>query len=158
MNRLVFLAVTCFLVLTCQALAQESQLDRRLGLDHPGEEHPRLSINGTEVLQTENWIDTFLVELRVMKNLENGTAVGLKLGSDFSDEIETSLGIKKMIQTNFYAYGDFGYAFDAKEGVIGELGLGTYFLEHQRLGLHFGFKYYFGPDLASVPIGFSINF
>ena len=139
---MIFLVLGCLLILCNPALAQ----------------HPKLSILGTWVYETEGWDVTRLLELQSMKNLENGDGVGIKIGTDFEHEIEISAALRSMIKSDFFGYFDFGYALDRNEGFICEVGLGKYFMEHQRLGFHVGMKYYADPDFFRMPIGFSINF
>lgn len=122
------------------------------------EGHPVLSIGGTEVIMTDRWVDTFLVEMRVFKNLNQGLAVGAKVGSDFHDESEFGIALRKTLVDTLYTYGDLGYSeMDADEGEFAEVGLGTYFWKNNILGINGGFKHYFSPSETAFTVGFTMN-
>lgn len=120
-------------------------------------EHPTISFGGTELLQTENWIDDFVMDVRLFKSLNNGFAVGGKVALDFIDIVEAGVSFRKTIKSTLHAYGDGGYSFNHMDGGFGEIGIGTYFLRDNLLAISLGVKHYFGPGKTYMAIGFSIN-
>lgn len=128
----------------------------RWGSPRP-EGHPFLSIGGTEVITTDRWVDTFLIELRAFLNLDQGLALGPKVGSDFYNETEVGLALRKTLVDTFHAYGDLGYSFEDREGMFGEIGLGSYFWKNNVLSIHLGLKHYFGPSDTAITVGFALN-
>jgi hypothetical protein len=72
-------------------------------------DHPIISIGFTELLQTENLLDDYAVDLRLFKNLDHGFAVGGKIASDFDEMFEAGASVRKTLWKTLYAYGDGGY-------------------------------------------------
>ncbi len=132
-------------------------IESRWGTPGP-EGHPVLSFGVTEVVLSDRWSDTFLLELRGFKNLDNGLAIGGKVASNFDDEAELGLSFRKTLIDTFHGYGDLGYSdMDIDDGAFAELGVGAYFWRNNVMGINGGVKHYFGPSDTAFTVGFTIN-
>ncbi|TAJ14333.1 hypothetical protein DMA11_05620 [Marinilabiliaceae bacterium JC017] len=145
MNRNVFLLIISLVMFLNIAKSQEKN-------------HSTFSLGFTEEIRTDNWIDDYSLDLRVFKNLDNGFAIGGKVGTDFIDKVDFGLALRKTIVKTLFVYGDGGYTLWDEDGFFGEAGIGTYFLKDNRLGITLGAKHYFEPALTSMAVGFIINF
>lgn len=121
-------------------------------------DHPKFSLGFTDLIQADNWIDDFVVDIRLLKNLDNGFAVGGKAAVGFEEIFEAGVSMRKTLVSTLYVYGDGGYSFSNMDGAFLEAGLGTYFLKSKALGIHLGYKNYFGPNKPFMSAGFSANF
>lgn len=121
-------------------------------------DHPIISLGGTELLQTEELFDDYVIDLRIFKNLNYGFAIGGKVASDFYEISEAGVSARKMLVKKLYAYGDGGYSFSKHEGGFGEVGIGAYFLKTNFLAIHLGYKYYGGTSKSYMAAGFTMNF
>jgi len=141
---LLFLAL---IICSCALYAQEEETT-----------HPKISLGFTDLIQSETLFDDMVVDLRLLKNLDNGFAVGGKVAAGFEEIFEAGVSLRKNLVSTLYIYGDGGYSFWSMDGAFTEVGLGTYFLKTRVLGIHLGYKHYFGPGKAFMSAGFSANF
>lgn len=121
-------------------------------------DHPKISLGFTDLIHSDNWFDDFVVDVRILKNLNNGFAVGGKAAAGFEEIFEAGVSMRKTLVSGLYLYGDGGYSFSNMDGGFFEVGLGTYFLESKVLGIHLGYKNYLGPNQSILSAGFSVNF
>lgn len=131
--------------------------DARWETPHP-DGHPVLSFGVTEVVISDRWSDTFLLELRGFKSFDKGLAIGGKIASNFDDESELGLSFRKSLVDTFHGYGDLGYSdMDIDDGAFAELGVGAYFWKNNLFSINGGVKHYFGPSDTAFTVGFTIN-
>ena len=121
-------------------------------------EHPTVSLGFTEEIRGDAWFDDYSMDVRAFKNLENGFAIGGKIGTDFVEKVDFGLALRKSVVQTLFFYGDTGYAVWDEDGFFGEAGLGAYFLRHNQLGFTGGVKHYFKPNITSFAVGFIVNF
>lgn len=134
------------------------EYEARWGNSRP-EGHPVVSIGFTEVIMTDRWVDSALMEVRGFKNLDDGLAVGAKVATNFHDESEIGFSVRKTLVDTLHAYGDAGYSsIDESDGAFAEVGVGAYFWKDNILGINGGFKHYFDSSDTAFTVGFTINF
>jgi len=120
-------------------------------------EHPTVSLGFTEEIRGDAWFDDYSMDVRAFKNLENGFAIGGKVGTDLHEKVDFGLALRKSVVKTLFLYGDGGYCLWDKDGLFGEGGVATYFWKNQ-LGIHLGAKHYFGPGTTAMSCGFMVNF
>ena len=120
-------------------------------------EHPTFSLAFTDEIRADQWFDDYSLDIRVFKNMNNGFAIGGKVGTDLHEKVDFGLALRKSVVKTLFLYGDGGYCLWDKDGLFGEGGVATYFWKNQ-LGIHLGAKHYFGPGITAMSCGFMVNF